>query len=64
VLSYFHYNTATITRCSQPMVGISGARSVADEKLVEHILKANTCNNSCLYLFDARPKTNAIANQV
>eukprot|EP01102_Stenamoeba_stenopodia_P022521 TRINITY_DN9422_c0_g1_i1.p1 TRINITY_DN9422_c0_g1~~TRINITY_DN9422_c0_g1_i1.p1 ORF type:complete len:971 (-),score=166.80 TRINITY_DN9422_c0_g1_i1:150-3062(-) len=63
VLSYFHYNTATITRCSQPMVGISGARSYPDEKLVECILKANTCNNSRLYLFDARPKTNAIANQ-
>jgi len=63
ILTYFHTNTATITRCSQPRVGVTNARSEADEFLTNAIREANQTNSETLYLFDARPKANAIANQ-
>lgn len=38
VLTYLHpVNNASITRCSQPMVGVRGNRSAQDEKLVAAI---------------------------
>ena len=63
ILTYFHTNTATITRCAQPRVGVTNARSEADESLMDYIRLANKSNQQTLYLFDARPKANAIANQ-
>lgn len=43
------------------MVGIVGTRSVEDEELVEAIHGSNP--NPCkLYILDARPKMNAVAN--
>lgn len=67
---------ATITRCSQPMVGIKQARSVQDEKLVETIFQTHLFNDSAYspspstvfgatptnLIIDARPTTNAMAN--
>ncbi|CAE6517170.1 unnamed protein product [Rhizoctonia solani] len=41
-LSYLHWgNFATITRCSQPMVGLTNNRSVQDEKLIEAIFQSH-----------------------
>ena len=63
ILTYYHSNTATITRCSQPKVGLTNSRSEADENLTNAIRLSNLTNNNILYLFDCRPKANAIANQ-
>jgi myotubularin-related protein 1/2 len=62
-LTYYHHNGATITRSSQPMVGITKKRCLEDEELLEAIRACNFTNSSVLYLFDARPRANAIANQ-
>eukprot|EP00053_Salpingoeca_punica_P016132 m.150799 g.150799 ORF g.150799 m.150799 type:complete len:602 (+) comp16889_c0_seq3:270-2075(+) len=63
-LSYYHKdNTATITRCSQPRVGITNKRCAEDERMVRAIMEANKTNNKKIQLMDARPKRNAIANQ-
>ncbi|KAI1729151.1 myotubularin-like phosphatase domain-containing protein [Ditylenchus destructor] len=63
VLTYFHKsNSATITRCSQPLSGFS-ARCVEDENLMELISEANP-SNSPLYLVDTRPRVNAMVNKV
>ncbi|KAJ2716602.1 phosphatidylinositol-3-phosphatase ymr1 [Coemansia spiralis] len=71
VLSYLHGNGASITRSSQPMVGLKQARSVQDEKLVEAILASSepqgipprfdTQRNNII--IDARPTTNAVVNR-
>mmetsp|Transcript_6805 Transcript_6805/g.10429 ORF Transcript_6805/g.10429 Transcript_6805/m.10429 type:complete len:538 (+) Transcript_6805:389-2002(+) len=63
VLSYHHNNTATITRCSQPMVGITGTTCHADEELLEAIRRANQTNPSVLFIYDCRPRANAMGNQ-
>ncbi|PRP86271.1 myotubularin-related protein 2-like [Planoprotostelium fungivorum] len=63
-LSWIHRgNSATITRCSQPRVGVTRRRSVEDEKMIAEILGANK-HNSVLNIFDARPSANARANQM
>ena len=54
---------ASITRCSQPLVGTMTKRSKEDEQYIQEILKANSKSNK-LYIMDARPKMNAIANVV
>lgn len=72
-LSYLHWaNQGSITRCSQPMVGLKQNRSVQDEKLVEAIFATSCVNeqkNSGVYgstmtnlIIDARPLSNAMAN--
>lgn len=72
-LSYLHWaNRATITRCSQPMVGIKQARSIQDEKLIEAIFASNApngLNGQIVYgstaanlIIDARPMANAVGN--
>ncbi|KAI8991912.1 protein-tyrosine phosphatase-like protein [Mycotypha africana] len=72
-LSYVHwYNSATITRSSQPLVGFKQARSVQDEKLIEAIFSSNVPtgpNGETLYgstaanlIIDARPMANAVGN--
>ncbi|XP_052753762.1 myotubularin-related protein 2 isoform X1 [Galleria mellonella] len=63
VLSWIHPSSqATITRCSQPLVGVSGKRSREDERYVQLIMDANAQGNK-LYIMDARPSANAIANK-
>eukprot|EP01132_Coremiostelium_polycephalum_P007916 gene7916-9742_t len=51
---------ASINRCSQPLVGISATRCQEDETYCENIAANST--NKQLYLLDARPKLNAMAN--
>ncbi|WWC85439.1 uncharacterized protein L201_000302 [Kwoniella dendrophila CBS 6074] len=74
VLSYLHWaNNASITRSSQPMVGLKNSRSAQDERLVECIFTTHhyseTTFSSPVYgatstnlIIDARPTTNAMAN--
>lgn len=62
VLCWIHPDSlATITRCSQPLVGVSGKRSREDEKFVSSIMDANAQSHR-IYIYDARPKVNALAN--
>lgn len=56
------YSQAAITRCSQPLVGVSGKRSREDERYIQHIIDANAQANK-LFIMDARPSANAIANK-
>ena len=64
VLSWLHPVThASITRCSQPLVGTMNRRSKEDEQYMQEILKANDKSNK-LYILDARPKINAMTNVV
>lgn len=63
VLSWIHPETqATITRCSQPMVGVSGKQSKEDQKYFQSIMDANAQSHK-LFIFDARPNANAVANK-
>ncbi|KYQ94455.1 GRAM domain-containing protein [Tieghemostelium lacteum] len=57
------HSPAVIVRCSQPVIGVTGKRSLEDEKLVEYIQQANT-QSDIVYIMDARPQINAVANQV
>ncbi|GJJ73064.1 myotubularin-related protein 6/7/8 [Entomortierella parvispora] len=72
-LSYLHWNNmASITRSSQPMVGLKQNRSIQDEKLIEAIFLTNVPQSSSghpIYgstatnlIIDARPTVNAVAN--
>ena len=64
VLSWMHPESlATITRCSQPLVGVAGKRSKDDERYVQMIMDANAQSHK-LYIMDARPNVNAVANKV
>ncbi|RIB20572.1 protein-tyrosine phosphatase-like protein [Gigaspora rosea] len=74
VLSYLHWqNKASITRSSQPMVGLKKNRSIQDEKLIEAIFQSNDPtlppglqsvfgSTQTNLIVDARPTANAIAN--
>ena len=62
-LSWMHpSNNASITRCSQPLVGISKKRCTEDEEIVSAINKANITSTH-VYICDCRPSVNARANQ-
>lgn len=64
VLSWIHPESqATVTRCSQPMVGVSGKRSKEDEKYLQAIMDSNAQSHK-IFIFDARPSVNAVANKV
>ncbi|KAJ2742978.1 phosphatidylinositol-3-phosphatase ymr1 [Coemansia sp. BCRC 34301] len=71
VLCYLHANRASMTRASQPMVGLKQARSVQDEKLVEAILASSEpqgtaprfATDRSNIIIDARPTTNAVVNR-
>lgn len=64
VLSWIHPESqATVTRCSQPMVGVSGKRSREDEKYLQAIMDSNAQSHK-IFIFDARPSVNAVANKV
>ncbi|XP_073399703.1 myotubularin isoform X3 [Dendrobates tinctorius] len=63
VLSWIHpENQSVITRCSQPLVGMSGKRNKDDERYLEIIKDANN-QTSKLTIYDARPNVNAVANK-
>uniref|UniRef100_A0A4W3J848 Phosphatidylinositol-3,5-bisphosphate 3-phosphatase MTMR2 n=1 Tax=Callorhinchus milii TaxID=7868 RepID=A0A4W3J848_CALMI len=63
VLSWIHPESqATITRCSQPLVGMSGKRSKDDEKYLQAIMDSNAQSYK-IFIFDARPSVNAVANK-
>ena len=61
-LSWVSASGASITRCSQPKVGVASKRSPDDEALVAAILRTNTADASRLLILDARPRANAVAN--
>eukprot|EP01133_Synstelium_polycarpum_P007799 gene7799-9149_t len=52
-----------IVRCSQPVIGVTGRRCLEDEKLIEAVRLANL-HSEKVYILDARPQINAVANQV
>uniref|UniRef100_A0A0A9Y770 phosphatidylinositol-3,5-bisphosphate 3-phosphatase n=3 Tax=Lygus hesperus TaxID=30085 RepID=A0A0A9Y770_LYGHE len=63
ILSWIHPESqATLTRCSQPLVGVSGKRSREDEKYIQTIMDANAQSHK-MFICDARPSANAIANK-
>ena len=63
VLSWLHPESqASLTRCAQPLVGVSGKRSREDERYVQMIMDANAQSHK-IYIMDARPSANAIANK-
>lgn len=63
VLSWIHSESqATITRCSQPLVGVSGKRSKDDERYIQMIMDANAQSHK-IFIMDARPSVNAVANK-
>ncbi|KAF7271917.1 phosphatidylinositol-3-phosphate phosphatase isoform X1 [Rhynchophorus ferrugineus] len=63
VLSWIHTESqATITRCSQPLVGVSGKRCREDEHYIQLIMDANAQSHKMI-IMDARPTANAIANK-
>jgi len=45
------------------MVGVSGRRSKDDEKYLQLIMEVNAQSHK-LYIMDARPQVNALANKV
>eukprot|EP01091_Cochliopodium_minus_P021582 TRINITY_DN996_c0_g2_i1.p1 TRINITY_DN996_c0_g2~~TRINITY_DN996_c0_g2_i1.p1 ORF type:complete len:911 (+),score=230.29 TRINITY_DN996_c0_g2_i1:245-2977(+) len=60
-LSYLHSNSASISRCAQPLVGLKKEKNEFDLKMINSILATNT-TLKLLYIIDARPFVNAIAN--
>lgn len=63
VLSWLHPESqASLTRCAQPGVGVSGRRSREDERYVQMIMDANAQSHK-IYIMDARPSANAVANK-
>lgn len=63
VLSWIHPESqATITRCAQPLVGVGGKRSREDERYIQLIMDANAQSHK-LFIMDARPMPNALANK-
>ncbi|XP_053313863.1 myotubularin-related protein 2 [Spea bombifrons] len=63
VLSWLHPESqAAIVRCSQPMAGVNGKRCKEDEKYLQSIMDANAQSHK-IFIFDARPSVNAVANK-
>ncbi|KAF2073570.1 hypothetical protein CYY_005119 [Polysphondylium violaceum] len=61
-ICWIHKNhKSTITRCSQPRVGLRGARCAEDEEYLKSITESNS-NSTVLYVMDSRPMANAKAN--
>lgn len=64
VLSWIHPDSlATICRCAQPLVSMGQNRSEVDEKYIQTIMDANAQSHR-IFIMDARPKVNAMANIV
>ncbi|XP_005109978.1 myotubularin-related protein 2 [Aplysia californica] len=63
VLSWIHPESqATITRSSQPMVGVTGRTNREDEQYITNIMDTNAQSHK-LFIMDARPSVNAVANK-
>ncbi|XP_064607720.1 myotubularin-related protein 2-like isoform X2 [Liolophura sinensis] len=63
ILSWIHPESqATITRSSQPLVGVAGKHSKEDERYIQLIMDANAQSHR-LSIMDARPMVNALANK-
>ncbi|CAB3368858.1 Hypothetical predicted protein [Cloeon dipterum] len=63
ILSWIHPTSqAALLRCAQPLVGVSGRRSREDERYIQLITEANAQSHK-LFITDARPSANAIANK-
>ncbi|VDO37205.1 unnamed protein product [Onchocerca flexuosa] len=63
VLSWLHPTSqASITRSSQPMVGVTSRKSAEDERYLQMIIEANAHAHQLL-IFDARPAVNAKVNK-
>ncbi|KAH9519849.1 Myotubularin- protein 2 [Bulinus truncatus] len=63
VLSWIHPESqASITRSSQPLVGMTGKTSRDDEHYIQLIMDTNAQSHK-LYIMDARPSVNAVANK-
>ncbi|CAL1295648.1 unnamed protein product [Larinioides sclopetarius] len=63
VLSWIHPESqASITRCSQPLVGVSSKRCKEDERYIQMIMDANAQSHK-IFIMDARPSVNAVANK-
>ena len=55
-MSWIHPESqATITRCSQPFVGVGGKRCSEDEQYIQMIMDANAQSHK-IFIMDARPK--------
>lgn len=62
VLTYYYKKTgSSVTRCAQPLPGITQQRSIQDEKLIYEIFKCSSSSTSKNIIVDARPATNAMA---
>jgi phosphatidylinositol-3-phosphatase len=62
-LSWLNSRTgASITRCSQPLSGMTKKTSPDDANLINAIKEAQGSADAKLHLLDARPRANAIAN--
>lgn len=55
---------ATISRCAQPMPGISNKQSSADVHMLTALRTANIQNKTELHIFDARPLKSAVGNRM
>jgi hypothetical protein len=53
---------AAIVRCAQPLVGLTGKKSEADEQYFDCIIRANPQDRG-MSMLDARPYVNALANK-
>ncbi|CAG2110539.1 unnamed protein product [Medioppia subpectinata] len=63
VLSWLHPESqASITRCSQPLVGMTNKRNRDDEHYIQTIMDANAQSHK-IFIMDARPIANAVANK-
>lgn len=62
VLSWLHPSQASLTRCSQPSVGVTARRSSDDEAYIQKLIEANA-QSPRLYIMDARPEVNAKVNK-
>lgn len=62
VLTYVHNNGAALLRSAQPRVGVLMRRNAADEALLAATRAANPNEHARLFIADARPKMNAMAN--
>eukprot|EP01091_Cochliopodium_minus_P017371 TRINITY_DN678_c0_g1_i1.p1 TRINITY_DN678_c0_g1~~TRINITY_DN678_c0_g1_i1.p1 ORF type:complete len:652 (-),score=155.56 TRINITY_DN678_c0_g1_i1:85-2040(-) len=63
-LVYYHVNSgASLSRCSQPKVGIFWSRSQDDENLIKYTREANQSNQS-LQIIDCRAKIAALGNNL
>lgn len=68
VVSWLKYdnrkNSVALLRSSQPMVGLTQKRNERDESYLHTLYKINTINSlDKLFIMDARPIANAMANR-